>query len=306
MITIGSKGETVEVLQRGLASLGFDLGPIDGIFGARTRAAVTAWQSRNKLYPDGVFGVSSCKAWNGLMVQYPISLDTSEDDPPVSDRPLLRRMVLRADPYADGYKVTSLRSDIAERYKGLYAEVHSLGGIITSAGGFRGLKAASGPARSVVSFHYVGRAFDLAVYSGCQDLEKDPYIVVRDGNCTTVWAKSGNAPKVTLEAMRVEQLRVKGERRSLIHVKPWTGQAFNFSEVAARWGFKGINGKTSFWTGGSYAGAEWWHFQNAEGLIPKVTTFGEELLKSYTLDQIKRDFKNWEEARGRKYKIAWF
>ena len=236
MITIGSRGDSIKVLQQGLASLGFDPGPVDGIFGARTRAAVTAWQSKSKLYPDGVFGASSCKVWNGSMLLYQISLDAPEDDPPAQGS-LLRRVTLRADPYGDGYKITSLRSDIAERYKGLFAEVHSLGGIVTSAGGFRGLKAASGPARSVVSFHYVGRAFDLAVYSGCQDPEKDPYIVTRDGICTTVWAKSGYAPKVTLDAMQVEQSRVKGERRSKIHIKPWTGQAFNFSEVAARWGF---------------------------------------------------------------------
>lgn len=41
------------LIQMGLASLGFDTGPVDGLFGARTRAAIRAWQSANNYEATG-------------------------------------------------------------------------------------------------------------------------------------------------------------------------------------------------------------------------------------------------------------
>lgn len=43
-------------LQRALARLGYDPGPVDGLPGPRTRAAVVAFQSAAGLVPDGVIG----------------------------------------------------------------------------------------------------------------------------------------------------------------------------------------------------------------------------------------------------------
>lgn len=51
-------GEDVRQLQVNLAELGFEPGPADGVFGARTSAAVRAWQRSLGLEPTGVFAVT--------------------------------------------------------------------------------------------------------------------------------------------------------------------------------------------------------------------------------------------------------
>ncbi|HEY8347333.1 MAG TPA: peptidoglycan-binding domain-containing protein, partial [Symbiobacteriaceae bacterium] len=52
----GSTGAAVRGLQRTLAKLGFYRGPIDGIFGPRTEAAVRAFQRSVGLRVDGIVG----------------------------------------------------------------------------------------------------------------------------------------------------------------------------------------------------------------------------------------------------------
>lgn len=52
----GCKGEDVKWLQQRLTNLGYDCGPIDGIFGGKTLAAVKAYQRRNGLVVDGIVG----------------------------------------------------------------------------------------------------------------------------------------------------------------------------------------------------------------------------------------------------------
>lgn len=50
----GTRSEPTRALQQALAAAGFDVGAIDGIFGRRTRAAVTAARQSFGLAPDGV------------------------------------------------------------------------------------------------------------------------------------------------------------------------------------------------------------------------------------------------------------
>ncbi len=59
----GSRGEAVTRLQEGLAHLSYDPGPIDGIFGAGTKAAVTQFQSDRELDVDGIVGPDT---WSAL------------------------------------------------------------------------------------------------------------------------------------------------------------------------------------------------------------------------------------------------
>lgn len=56
MLQVGSRGPAVASLQRALSWLGWDAGPVDGRFGARTRAAVVAFQRGARLAPDGRVG----------------------------------------------------------------------------------------------------------------------------------------------------------------------------------------------------------------------------------------------------------
>lgn len=60
----GSSGADVKALQSFLARRGYSPGPIDGIFGSQTAAAVRALQSRNGLAADGVVG---SKTWGKIL-----------------------------------------------------------------------------------------------------------------------------------------------------------------------------------------------------------------------------------------------
>lgn len=62
LLESGSRGSEVEELQRRLSDEGCDPGPIDGIFGRRTKAAVVAFQKANGLQPDGVCGPLTWRA----------------------------------------------------------------------------------------------------------------------------------------------------------------------------------------------------------------------------------------------------
>ena len=56
LLRIGSRGEAVIWLQHALARAGYDSGSADGIFGARTEAAVKAFQTAHHLVADGIAG----------------------------------------------------------------------------------------------------------------------------------------------------------------------------------------------------------------------------------------------------------
>ena len=53
-LRMGSRGETVRLLQGRLADLGYDPGVIDGMYGAKTRSAVRAWEDENVAHNDGM------------------------------------------------------------------------------------------------------------------------------------------------------------------------------------------------------------------------------------------------------------
>lgn len=55
-VKLGDHGNKVKELQRALRSLGYAVGTIDGVFGASTQNALTAFQTAHHLTPDGVLG----------------------------------------------------------------------------------------------------------------------------------------------------------------------------------------------------------------------------------------------------------
>jgi N-acetylmuramoyl-L-alanine amidase len=56
VLRLGSRGASVAYLQRRLASLRYDVGPVDGVFGSSTLHGVVAFQKVNGLVRDGIVG----------------------------------------------------------------------------------------------------------------------------------------------------------------------------------------------------------------------------------------------------------
>ncbi|NNG67269.1 LysM peptidoglycan-binding domain-containing protein [Caldanaerobacter subterraneus] len=67
-LRLGDRGPFVVNLQARLKSLGFDPGPIDGIFGPKTEAAVKAYQQSRGLPPTGIVDETT---WNALLFATP-------------------------------------------------------------------------------------------------------------------------------------------------------------------------------------------------------------------------------------------
>ena len=207
-------------------------------------------------------------------------------------------------PGRGGYGSLTLRSDVAKAYKELYDDVHGLGGIVTTAGGKRSLTSKTSPSRSKKSMHYVGLAFDLALPTGMQDSAKDPYIIVNKGDrLWEVWCRTedNSVPEITLEACTAT---TKSGKTVLVKKKV-TGRFFSFTDLAEQHGFKPIRARRSFFKGGSYTGAEWWHFQWEKGLTSGSSIFGEELLRVYPLDRCEK-FAYWDEVKSCTFGIDWF
>ena len=61
-VASGSEGAGVSQLQTMLTAQGFAPGPVDGVFGERTAAAVVAFQTANALEADGAVGPATWAA----------------------------------------------------------------------------------------------------------------------------------------------------------------------------------------------------------------------------------------------------
>ena len=81
MLYRGCTGDAVKTLQDKLNTLGYNSGNVDGIFGAKTYAAVTAFQKANGLGVDGIVGKLT---WAKLYDATPVNVT------PVTTQPMLR------------------------------------------------------------------------------------------------------------------------------------------------------------------------------------------------------------------------
>lgn len=61
-VKVGSSGSVVKTIQTKLKRWGYYSGSVDGVFGAKTKAAVISFQKKNGLTADGIVGNATAKA----------------------------------------------------------------------------------------------------------------------------------------------------------------------------------------------------------------------------------------------------
>ena len=289
-----SKGEDVKTVQEILARLAYNPGPIDGWYGDKTESAVIRFQEEHGLYADGVVGPNT---WRAL--QKALEIHTDEQIGPRRDESaqsdLMDWVRVPADPYRDGYDRFFLREDAAAAYLRVREKVLEAGGKLTSSGARRSLNASVGAARSATSFHYTGRALDLYVGSGMENRGRDPFVVAADGDrFWRVYVRAEGGKQMEIDAVTYGS-RNRGSTVS--------GKFLDLTALFKAEGFERIRARKSFFTGGTWLGAEWWHFQYEVDLERGVSSFGGELLKVYTEDQI-RPTPPWQ-FRNHVFGINW-
>ena len=84
MLYRGCTGDAVKTLQDKLNALGYNSGNVDGIFGAKTYAAVTAFQKANGLGVDGIVGKLTWGKLYGISPAMPVETTTVVGRPMVS------------------------------------------------------------------------------------------------------------------------------------------------------------------------------------------------------------------------------
>lgn len=84
MLYRGCTGDAVKTLQDKLNALGYNSGSVDGIFGAKTYAAVTAFQKANSLGVDGIVGKLTWGKLYGVSPAMPVETTTGVGRPMVS------------------------------------------------------------------------------------------------------------------------------------------------------------------------------------------------------------------------------
>ena len=279
---------TIKEIQYRLIVHGYKV-DADGLDGPETQQAIMDFQKKNRLYSDGLVGkITTAKL-----------LESPEPTMVSSSAVKLKLVKVACDKYGDGYDKTTLREDAGKDFQKVVDEAHSLGGIVTSAGGLRSLNTSAGASQSKTSLHYTGLAHDLAVYSGMVDPNKDPYVVSKitiDGKAGWNVSARGNN---TLPLAKIKAYTFKHQE---IEVE---GHFFSLTEVFRKNGFKPISPRKSFFGAKrDDLSAEFWHFSYERALLPMVSTFGGELLKIYTIKELEK-YKLWD-YRGFIWKKDWF
>lgn len=325
IIKLGSKGSTVSTIQEWLAFLGykfkkpdgtFESLTVNGIFDEKTESVVMNFQTSESVYSDGIVGPVTMKTLEKAYTNRVLELNSPGTDfsDAVQNRFPLERVY--ADHYDEGYTKLFMRCDAADAYALVRKELIAQGGILTSSGTMRSLNAQVTQSRSSVSFHYLGLALDLYIYSGMTDPSKDPFVVVLEeerlhrvyARCKVAadwkWNAEDKPSQITLPpAQTLTNIITYKQRNGAIN----PSQTDHFLDVTAlfkKHGFERIAARKNFYDGDSMMGAEWWHFQYEKGLMPKVSTFGNELLKIFSEDTLKGT-PPWEQ-RNRVFGINWF
>ena len=129
----GSRGDSVKTVQQKLIRWGYLKGSADGIFGAKTKAAVIAFQKKNGLTADGIIGTRTAQAL-GISLSGTTS-SSSSSSASSTDLNLLARVVYgeaRGEPYTGQVAVAAV---VLNRVRSS-SFPNSVGGVVYQSGAF--------------------------------------------------------------------------------------------------------------------------------------------------------------------------
>lgn len=195
-----------------------------------------------------------------------------------------------------GYTTFQLRNDVSRDFRALVDELDKLSVKLTSSGSRRSLSTVANKNQSSTSYHYLGIALDLYVYSGMVDPRKDPFVVQWDApnGQWRVYARVPEKLRADLPSMGVVHHLVdhgftfdrdKSQLADPKYTKRVSIQPERMVDLTAlmsKHGFFPIRPKASFFSmTKNNGGAEWWHFQH-ERYVHDLDKFGDQLYQLYS------------------------
>lgn len=296
---------------------------VDGLFGPRTESAVLGFQEYEGIFADGIVGPQTMEALENSYARRQVELASPgllfqrDDDEIVPERlvdrqeriPLVR---VELDAYGEGYARITMRADAAAALVKVRDVLHEHGAKLTTSGGIRSLNANVSANRSATSMHYVGRAMDLFVYSGMNNADEDPYVIRPRaseplGNETrgtdrlwTVYARCKSKGPLAQQRTFKDAVTYRNRKSGLAV----SGIFINLTKLFHDHGFRAVGARPAFLRGGSWLGAEWWHFQYETGLVKGLSTFGGELLRTHVRSTVEGT-PPWK-FRDRVFGETWF
>jgi len=294
MIKKGSEGEAVRRVQILVKA------PVkNGIFCARTEAAVKQFQRRHRLGHDGIVGPAT---WSALVDE---AVSTGQDGA-IWPRVSIERVELPKSATLEAlieskvsYGYVRTGGQLAAALRIIIAALDGSGAVLTTSGGMRSLRAKSSSTRSTTSMHYVARAIDLGVYTGGVNPARDPLIVVADPALAArrrfrVYARASNAAHPLVRQRKVSALSLNAGRFVSL-----TALLVDITALFEERGLSSIGARSLAWdepaTKKGFKGLEWWHFQDVRGLEAGATTFGDELLHVHGVERAQGS-SVWEKA----------
>jgi len=302
ILKLGSKSDAVKSIQQMLTDLGFHPNGIDGVFGPETEKAVVRFQEHAGIYADGIVGPITMAALEDDYKCHALEMTSPGRDSTDGTEQRLEFRKCEADKCGEGYTHLYLRQDAAQAYDEVRKEVKKWGGILTSSGGIRALDALVSYNRSATSFHYTGLALDLFIWSGLENPAKDPYVIKLldyDKRTLEVFVRC-KAKEV--EEKQIDDVIIRNDPGLKKRLKV-QGRFMSLTKVFQQHGFQPISARRRFFENGDPNAAEWWHFQYEKPLIPRVSTFGGELLKVYSRQRLEGTAP-WQ-SRDRIFKLNW-
>jgi len=289
-LRLGVSGVRVKALQKILRADIRELA-VDGKFGPETDTAVEEFQQAHSLLADGIAGP---RTWDCLWeVAERLGVATSAFNRVGIERLKLDSASAKLTNRHTSLPTLRLSSPAAQGFAAIEAELVSLGGRMSTAGGLRGLGARVSANRSSFSRHYLGEAFDLGLPTGAVDPMVDPFVITRDESRGRYWRAYA---RVTDQSATKLRLAAQTARSGVVKVD---GLFVEFTSLAAKHGFYPIPCRRSTWRSviagdaklANPMGMEWWHFQRtaeAAGLEQGQSTWGDALLRVWTLGQLKK------------------